>query len=256
MNDHDRSSLAGRTALVTGAGQNIGRGIALAMAARGARVAVNGLSEEKLQRVCEEVRELGGEAIAVPADVADPEAVAGMVARVVEAFGSLDIAVSCVGRRHHQPLLKITPADWDGIIRSNLSSAFYLAHAVLPHMCERNWGRLIHISGRDGFWVKENRAHNVTAKAGLHAFAKAVALEFGPHGITANTVAPGLIDTSRDLAHYPDYAAMVEQRISEMPARRIGRVEDVSDACCYLASDAAGFVTGQLLHVNGGEFMY
>lgn len=256
-NQPTHSEFENRVAIVTGSGQNIGRGIALALARQGASVVVNGRSDmSKLEAVCEEIRALGAKALPVLADVSDPKAVQNMVDTAVAELGSVDIAISNVGRRHHQPLLKITPDDWDSIIKSNLSSAFYLARAVLPHMQERKWGRIIHISGRDGFFVKENRAHNVTAKAGLHAFAKAIALEFGEHGVTANTVAPGLLDTSRDLDQYPDYANMVKKRVANMPARRIGEVEDIAEACSFLVSDRAGFITGQLLHVNGGEFMY
>jgi 3-oxoacyl-[acyl-carrier protein] reductase len=123
-------------------------------------------------------------------------------------------------------------------------------------MQKRGWGRIVHISGRDGFFVKEHRAHNVSAKAGMHALAKAIALEFGPYGITANTVAPGLMDTVRNMSDYPDFDYMMTQRLPAIPARRIGTGGDIANACLYLCSDGAGFVTGQLLQVNGGEFMY
>jgi 3-oxoacyl-[acyl-carrier protein] reductase len=104
--------------------------------------------------------------------------------------------------------------------------------------------------------VKEHRAHNVAAKAGMHALAKVIALEFGPYGITANTIAPGLMDTVRNMSDYPDFDYMMTQRLPAIPARRIGTGGDIARACLYLCSDGAGFVTGQLLHVNGGEFMF
>jgi NAD(P)-dependent dehydrogenase (short-subunit alcohol dehydrogenase family) len=160
-----------------------------------------------------------------------------------------------VGLRLHQPFLEISIEDWHRTINTSLNSAFYMAKAVIPGMKARGFGRLIHISGRDGFFPMPNRAHNIAAKAGLHAFAKALATEFGPFGITANTVAPGLIDTERDLSHYPDYAERVRQSVAQMPAHRIGDPDDVARACLYLAT-AGDFVTGQLLHLNGGEFLY
>jgi 3-oxoacyl-[acyl-carrier protein] reductase len=117
------------------------------------------------------------------------------------------------------------------------------------------WGRIIQISGRDGFFAYANRAHNVTAKAGLHALAKAIAVEFGEFNITANTIAPGKMDTIRDDAHYPDYQALWAEAIKKMPLRRLGTPEDVAQCCLYLASEPS-WVTGQLIHLNGAESMY
>ena len=253
----DARPLIGRTAIVTGSGRNIGRDIALAFAAAGANVVVNGSRHrDRIDHVVDEARRLGADAIGIVADVGDAQAVQEMVAQCVRRFGSVDIAVSNVAMRQHQPLLEITPTQWDDTLRTNLGSCFYLARSALPHMQARGWGRIVHISGRDGFFPKENRAHNVTAKAGMHALAKAISLEFAPFGITANTVAPGLMDTVRDMRQYPDFEHMMTQRLPKVPARRLGTGLDVAQACLYLCSDAAGFVTGQLLHVNGGEFMY
>jgi 3-oxoacyl-[acyl-carrier protein] reductase len=248
--------LRGRTALVTGSGQNIGRAVALAFAQAGANIVINGhRNAAALESVAAEARALGVEAATALADVGDPEAVEGMIERAVQQFGSLDIAVSNVSVRHHQPFLDISVEDWKQIINTNLNASFYLARGYLPHMRKRKWGRIIHISGRDGFFPKENRAHNVTCKAGVYALAKAIALEFGPYGITANTIAPGIIDTSRDLAHYPDLEHMNKVRRDAMPVRRLGHTDDIAGACLYLCSEAGGFMTGQVLHVNGGEFM-
>ena len=248
--------LKGRTALVTGSGRNIGRGIVLAFAAAGADVVLNGHRDlAALEAVAREAEAFGVRTHVALADVADPDAVAAMVASTRAALGAIDIAVSNVGVRHHQPFLDISVDDWRSILESNLSSAFYLARAVLPGMVERGWGRLIHVSGRDGFFPKPDRAHNVTAKAGLFALAKAIAVEFGPAGITANTIAPGLIETRRDPVHYPDHEREHEARRQAMPVRRLGRVDDIAQACLYLCSEAGGFVTGQVMHVNGGEFI-
>jgi 3-oxoacyl-[acyl-carrier protein] reductase len=255
-------ALAGRTAIVTGSGRNIGRAIALAFARGGANVVINGHSDRAaVDAVVEEAQVLGVKALAVMADVGDHKAVADMVEQAAKKFGSVDIAISNVSLRLHQPLLDISIEDWHRILDTNLSSAFYLARACLPHMVKNRWGRIVNISGRDGFSPKPNRAHNVTAKAGVFAFAKAVASEFGSYGITANAVAPGIVETTRDLAHYPDVANAnaensFDARRRAMPMKRFGKVEEIAAACSYLCSEEGGFVTGQILHVNGGEFMF
>jgi 3-oxoacyl-[acyl-carrier protein] reductase len=255
MNASDRS-LAGKVAVVTGSGRNIGQAIAVALARAGADVVLNGRRDSaQLQAVAEEVRSGGVRCIVIAADVSVPEQVDALVAHSLDQLGRIDIAVSNVGLRLHQPFLEISHEDWRRTIETSLSSAFYLAKAVLPGMKAQGFGRLIHISGRDGFFPMPNRAHNITAKAGLHALAKAIAVEFGPFGITANTVAPGLIDTDRDLAQYPDYADRVRERVARMPARRIGHTDDVAQVCVDIAA-GGNFMTGQLIHVNGGEFMY
>jgi 3-oxoacyl-[acyl-carrier protein] reductase len=247
--------LNGRTAIVTGSGQNIGRAIALAFARQGANVVINGhRNQTAIDTVADEARALGVRAIAVLADVGDPAAVQSMVDRAAKEFGSVDIAVSNVSTRLHTPFLDLSIEEWQRIINSNLSASFYLAHAVVPLMKEKNWGRIIHISGVDGFRAIPNRAHNVTCKAGMFALSKAIAVELGPFGITANTVAPGVIDTTRDWTQYPHFANGYGERTKQIPVRRVGHVDDIADACTYLVG--AGFVTGQLLHVNGGDAMF
>jgi NAD(P)-dependent dehydrogenase (short-subunit alcohol dehydrogenase family) len=178
-----------------------------------------------------------------------------MVDQATKAFGSVDISVSNASLRLHTPFLDISLEEWQRIINSNLSASFYLARAVIPGMKQKGWGRIIHISGRDGFMPIPNRVHNITCKAGVYAMAKALALEFGPFGITANTVSPGLIDTTRDWTQYPQFKNGYGERIKEIPVRRAGHVDEIAAACAYLASDAAGFVTGQVIHVNGGDVM-
>jgi 3-oxoacyl-[acyl-carrier protein] reductase len=247
---------AGRTAIVTGSGRNIGRAIALALAAGGARVVVNGHRDrDAVDAVVREIEAGGGRALGVMADVSSHADVARMVEAALAEFGGADIAVSNVGIRRMQPFLEITPDDWDEVLASNLTPAFYLARNVIPHMRERKWGRIVLISGFDGFWGQvTQRAHNITCKAGLHGLAKALAREFGADGITANTVAPGAIDTVRDWSQYRHQPR--EQIAREIPLGRFGRVDEVAAACAYLASDGGGFVSGQVIHVNGGHYMY
>lgn len=248
--------LAGKTAIVTGSGQNIGRAIALHFARAGANVVVNGRrNRDAIEAVADEVRALGVKSLACLADVADPQAVSDMVNRAEREIGRIDIAVSNVSVRKHQAFFDISLEDWDNTLRSNLSSAFYLARAVLPAMQKAKWGRIIHISGEDGFQGHiSGRAHNMVCKAGVHSFSKAVAVEFAADGITANTVSPGSIETTRDWSQYP--TNWREMRLGQIPMKKIGRVDDIAMACVYLAGDSGSFLTGQVIHVNGGQFMY
>ena len=248
--------LAGRTAIVTGSGQNIGKAIALHFARAGANVGVNGhRNQAAIDAVVKEIEALGVKGLACLADVSDAKAIADMVKKAQDKFGGVDIAVSNVSVRLHQPFFDISLDDWDKTLRSNLSSAFYLARAVLPGMQKAKWGRIIHISGEDG-WQGHipGRAHNMVCKAGVHAFSKAVGIEFAADGITANTVSPGSIETTRDWSQYPKNWR--EMRLGQIPMKRIGRVDDIAMACVYLAGDSGAFLSGQVIHVNGGQFMY
>jgi 3-oxoacyl-[acyl-carrier protein] reductase len=248
--------LAGRTAIVTGSGQNIGRSIALHFARAGANVVVNGhRNREKLDQTVRDIEDAGGSAMPFIADVGDPAAVEAMVKEAERRFGGVDITVSNVSIRKHQPLLELSVDTWNETLNTNLNAVFYLARLVLPGMIERQWGRIIHISGEDGFAGHiEARPHNIVCKAGVHAFSKAVSIEFAQHGITANTVSPGSINTDRDWNQYPKN--WLEMRLGQIPMRKIGRVDDIATACVFLAGDSGSFITGQAIHVNGGQFMY
>jgi NAD(P)-dependent dehydrogenase (short-subunit alcohol dehydrogenase family) len=250
------TSFAGRTAIVPGSGRNIGRAIAVALAARGAAVVVNGHRDaEAVDAVVREIERAGGRALGVMADVSSHEEVAELVRKTLAHFGSVDIAVSNVGLRRKQPFLDIALADWDAVLATNLSAAFYMARNVIPHMRRQSWGRIVHISGFDGFWSQvTERAHNISAKAGLHGLTKALAREFGPDGITVNSVVPGAIDTVRDWSQYSHQPR--ERLEAEIPVGRYGKVEEVAAACLFLCAETGGFTSGQAIHVNGGHYMY
>lgn len=248
-------SLEGLSAIVTGSGRNIGRAIALAFGEAGARVVVNGhRNRDALEETAERIRAAGSEAIAVLADVSDGAAVADMVRQAHEAFGGPDVTVCNVSVRPYQAFLEITEDDWDRVLRTNLYSCFHMARHALPHMVEKKRGRLIHISGMDGvFGNVTHRAHNVTAKAGMHGLAMAIAREFGPLGVTANTIAPGPIETERDWSQYVHQER--EMVKASVPLERYGDVDEIAAACLFLASDAGGYVSGHCMHVNGGHSM-
>ena len=248
--------MKGRTAIVTGSGRNIGRAIALSFGRLGANVIVNGHRDRAAaEAVADEVRAAGGQALVHMADVADDAAVKAMVDAAAAQFDSVDIVVSNVAMRQKQAFLDITPQDWQAVLQTNLTPAFYLARHAIPHMRTGRWGRLVLISGFDGFWGQvTHRAHNVTAKAGLHGLAMALAREFGADGITANTVAPGAIDTIRD---WTQYSHQERSRLeAEIPCGRYGKPDEVAAACDFLCSDRGAFVSGQVVHVNGGHYMY
>ena len=248
--------LAGKTAIVTGSGQNIGKAIAKLFAAEGAKVVINGSSSrDKVDAVVDEIHAAGGEAMPIMADVGDSEQVKALVDETVAAWGAVDIAVSNVSRRLRMPFKDITPEKWRETLNTNLNSCFYMAHHVLPGMSDRGWGRIIHISGYDGFTGHiPERAANVTAKAGMHALAKAIAREYGVNSITANTVTPGAIETERDMTQYSHL--QIENAIQQIAVKKFGDVEDIAEACLYLAGDSGKFVTGQSIHVNGGQYMF
>ncbi len=256
MNPNPR--LMGRVAIVTGSGRNIGRAIVLAFAREGASVVVNGHADRAaVDSVVDEARQLGAQAIGVMADVSDPAEVKHLVRSCLVHFGRVDIAVSNVAVRKKQAFLEISDDDWNRTLASNLGSAFTLAREVIPGMQAARHGRLIHISGVDGFAGHlAGRVPNIVCKAGVHAMTKALSTEFAAFGITANSVAPGHIDTERDWSQYGERESWIKSRLQHVPAARMGSVEDIAQACVYLAGDSGSFVTGQALHDNGGQYMY
>lgn len=248
--------LTGKTALVTGSGQNIGRAIAELFAAEGANLIVNGYSnKQNVDDVVAGIRERGGKAIGIMGDVSQPADVERMIEEGERVFGGIDIVVNNVGRRLRMKFDDITISAWNETLQTNLSSVFFIAHFVVPRMRKRQWGRIINISGYDGFTGHfPERAANVTAKAGMHGLTKAIAREAGVDNITCNTVVPGAIATRRDLKQYEHVD--VERVMQMLAIKHPGKSEDIAHACLYLAGKSGDFVTGQAIHVNGGEFMF
>ena len=248
--------LNGKTAIVTGSGQNIGAAVARLFAVEGANVIVNGASSrDKVDAVVAEISDSGGQAHGIMADVSDPEAWTALVNETESVFGPVDILVNNVGVRHRMKFEDITPEKWREVLNTNLSSCFYGARLVLPGMRTRKWGRIINMSGYDGFFGQfHERAANVTAKAGMHGLSKAIAREFGIYEITANTIAVGPIETVRDKSQYAHVD--VEQVMKNLAIKHAGHVDDIAEAALYLAGESGRYTTGTVLHVNGGEYMY
>lgn len=244
--------LSGRVALVTGAGANIGRAIALRLAELGADVCVNVRSDaQRGEAVAEQVRSLGRRALCVPADVADFAAVEAMFARVSDELGPVTVLVNNAAIRPRTPFLEMTPQLWREVLAVGLDGAFHCARMAVPMMVAAGWGRVVNISGVDGFAGIANRAHGATVKAGLHGFTKALAREFADRGITANTVVPGPIDTPKRSDWYPGWNRA--EATGRVPVGRLGSVEEIADAVAAAVQN--GFMTGAALHVNGGQWM-
>lgn len=241
--------LDGKVALVTGASRNIGRAIALGLAEGGAAVTVIARSDiAGANAVVREIEAGGGRALAIRADVTDPQAAHDAVRATVERLGRLDVLVNNAGVRPEAPLEQLTLDMWRRVMAVTLEAPLLLAQAALPEL-ERAQGTIVNIGGLTAYTGAAHRAHVVTAKAGLDGFTKALAVELAARNITVNLVAPGLIATKRE-GPEPEH-----RKTRTSPLGRRGRPEEVAAAVRYLAGPCARYVTGQTLHVNGGTFM-
>jgi 3-oxoacyl-[acyl-carrier protein] reductase len=255
--DNTESSLTGRVALVTGSTRNLGAAAVMELARNGADVVVTTKSSpeaaEAMASLCRE--KYGVRAGVVNVDISNAASIADAVATAESLMGHIDIVIECAALRPHAPVLDISVEDWNSVISSNLSSAFFFAKALLPGMKERHWGRIIHVSGADGWTGYPNRAHNIAAKAGLHGLTKALAIEMASYGITVNSIVPGAFLTERDPRNYPGWDnAEVAKGI---PVGRLGDPEkDFASMSAFIASDSSGFITGQAMHLNGGQWMF
>lgn len=242
--------LAGKTALVTGAGRNIGREIAHLLSRAGAAVVVNAVQDQAAaERVAAEISEAGGRAIACLADITDRAAVDDMVAQAGAAFGGVDILVCNASHRQMTPFLELSYADWRRIIDVSLDGAFHTAQAVVPHMKASGWGRIVTLGGMAWHTGMPNRVHNLVAKSGLAGFTRGLASELAEHGITVNCVAPGMIDTER-----PASAGARPPMKAPPPIARHGTVTEVASMVRYFCLPEAAYITGQISHVNGGVY--
>lgn len=244
--------LAGRVAVVTGAGRNIGRAIALELASGGAAVVINGSTNRaNIDAVVSEVEAGGGKALGVIADVADEAAVERMAAATIQRFGRIDILVNNAAGRPERALDVMSLADWRGVLATTLDGAFLNVKAALPHLKQSGAGAIINIGGVSGHVGTKHRAHVVTAKAGLIGFTKALAHDLAQDKITANCVVPGLIETTRD----PHARLPHHHSVSKTLTGRFGTPEEVAAAVRFLAGPQARYITGQTLHVNGGVYL-
>jgi 3-oxoacyl-[acyl-carrier protein] reductase len=244
-----------RVAIVTGAARGIGAATAERLAADGFDVAVLDLDEAACKDTVDRITEAGGHAIAVGADVADADAVDAAVSRVAEELGAPAVLVNNAGVLRDNLLFKMSDSDWDTVMNVHLRGAFLMSRAVQAHMTEQRWGRIINLSSTSALGNR-GQANYSAAKAGLQGFTKTLAVELGQFGVTANAVAPGFIVTDMTAATAArigmDFDEFQKAAAGQIPVRRVGRPEDIAHTISFLASEGAGFVSGQVIYVAGG----
>ncbi len=244
--------LSGKVAVVTGAGGGIGAAICHRLGLEGAHVVVSDIDLNKAQKQAAILSQLGISAQAVAVDVIDSSSVESLAAKTISAFGRIDILVNNAGFQRDMGIAKMSEGDWDAVVDVVLKGAFLCSKAVLPSMVASKWGRIINMSSR-AYLGNPGQVNYSAAKSGLLGFTRALAMENGKHGVTVNSVAPGIVDTPaiRGLSHF---AKFVENAERATPIRRLGTVEDVADSVAFLASDRASYISGEVLHITGGRY--
>jgi 3-oxoacyl-[acyl-carrier protein] reductase len=244
-------SVAGKTAIVTGAATGIGAATATLLAARGARVLAAGLQPEQLNETVAAIEGQGGEALALEADLSDPEQIEAVAARAQEAFGGADVLVNNHAIYPIGPWHEADAAEWDAVFATNVRSFFLLAKAVRPQMLARGGGSIVNVASVTFYWGEAGLVSYVASKGAVIGFTRSLAREAGPEGIRVNAVAPGAFPTAATAIH-ADQDALWAGVLEAQSIKRRGEVEDVARAIAFFAGDDSGFVSGQTLLVDGG----
>lgn len=246
------STLDGHIALVTGGAQGIGKAIATLLAHKGANVIVGDLNAHAAESAADEIAESGNQSTGIALNVADLGSVKSAIKHIIGEWGKIDILVNNAGITKDGLLLRLSEDAWDQVLSVNLTGAFYCTKAVLPGMVRNRSGRIVSIASIVGAMGNVGQANYAASKGGLIAFTKVVAREYASRGITANAVAPGFVDTAMTQAMPPEAR---ESLIKQIPCARLGIPEDIAHAVDFLVSHEASYITGQVLHVNGGMLM-
>jgi 3-oxoacyl-[acyl-carrier protein] reductase len=246
--------LKNRVAIVTGAGQGIGRALALGLAREGAEVVIADINDENAASVKREIEGLGGIALAASTDVSNEDSVQTMVDKSLRQFGKLDILINNAGIFPVSSVEEMKEEDWDRVIGTNLVGAFLCSRAVAGKFLHQGSGRIISMTSGRAFQGAKNAAHYASSKAGIIGFSKSLALELAPRQITVNVICPGITDTAQPRGHQSE--EQIYSQAQKIPLGRIGQPEDLVGTAVFLASDAAAFITGQTVIVNGGSIMW
>ncbi|MEC8917486.1 MAG: SDR family oxidoreductase [Pseudomonadota bacterium] len=245
-------TLEGRVALVTGGTRNIGRAVALGLAEQGADVAIVATHHgQAMSDTLADIRALGRQGLGLVADIADPEKVEGAVARVGEHFGRLDTLVCCAAIRPHKPFAELTVEDWRQVMAVNLDGPFLVAKASLPLLLDSDQAAIITFGGVSAHLGATERANVIASKMGVVGLTRALAVEYGEQGVTANCIVPGQIDTERPAGSPPPRLAAGKGPL----VRRFGRPDEVAAMVCHLAGPMGRYSTGQTFHLNGGSYL-
>ena len=246
-----------RTALVTGGASGMGEATSHRLARQGHRVAVVDIDGDGAERVVREIEAEGGKALAIVADISDKMQITTALATIRAILGPVTILVNNAAVENFCPVLEIDEDNWDRIMEVNLKGAFLVTQAVLPDMFAAGWGRVVNVSAYGAQIGATEMAHYTASKGGVISMTRSLAVELGPKGITVNSVSPGFIDTpmARRAIESSKFAVPAEQLVAGYPIPRLGQPEEIAAACCFLASEDAGYITGQILGVNGGAAM-
>ena len=246
-------TLEEKVAVVTGGGQGLGRAITLALARAGAKVVVADMNPDTAEAVAAEVADAGGEALALQVDVSDEASVAALQERALDRFGRVDVLAANAGLYPRSMVVDMPEEEWDRVLDVNVGGQFLCARAFVPAMKQQGSGRIICTASSIAYKGQPGHAHYAASKAATLGLVRGLARELAPHGITVNAVAPGTANTAMPRQHRSEES--MRERGARVPLGRIAEPEDIANTVAFLASDAAAYITGQTLVVNGGDFM-